>query len=495
MPDVAVFVAVLTLAYVLFLFDGWRKLFRDSDTGWHILTGEAILKNHVLPRTDSFSFSRPGAPWLDWEWASDVLSGAAHLVDGLPGVALLFAASIAVCSWLWFRLSWSAGGDFLLACLLAIPMLSTVNMHWLARPHVFGWVLLLIWMWWMERGGGVFTGRHALTASAIGAVWANLHGSFFFAPLLALFYAFGAAATPLVWDTPGRHKSRWYASAAFFASFGTLLNPYGIELHRHVFSYLNDAELLSRIGEFQSYNFHASGSGWILATLLIAALGAVLALGNRQLEHFFVSAFFVALALRSARALPIVALCVLPIANANIAAALRKARGLTPWLRARLDAALEYSGRLRVLDAGVSGWAIVPVVLFVVFLISRSPAVAASTGFPPDQFPVAAAVAVERLPLDARLLAPDKFGGYLIYRFKGQRKIFFDGRSDFYGARFMKEYLRLLEVRPGWRDGIAGYRFTHALLPKDSSLLAALEGLGWREIYKDGTAALLAAPE
>ena len=26
----------------------------------------------------------------------------------------------------------------------------------------------------------------------------------------------------------------------------------------------------------------------------------------------------------------------------------------------------------------------------------------------------------------------DKFGGYLIYRFEGRRKVFFDGRSDFY---------------------------------------------------------------
>ena len=52
---------------------------------------------------------------------------------------------------------------------------------------------------------------------------------------------------------------------------------------------------------------------------------------------------------------------------------------------------------------------------------------------------------VASLPVSARILAPDTFGGYLIYRFNGERKVFFDGRSDFYGTDFIERYLRLLE--------------------------------------------------
>ncbi len=494
MPDLAAFVAIVTWIYVLFLFDGWHQLFRDSDTGWHIRTGEAILKHLTLPRNDPFSFSRPDAPWMDWEWASDVLAAAAHSMAGLPGVAMLFATVIAACSWLWFRLSWAAGGDFLLACLLAVPMRSTVNMHWLARPHIFGWLLLLTWMWWMERGHGAFTVRSALLAAGAGAIWANLHASFFLAPLVAVLYAVGAAVTIWVWGCAPRSASRWYLGVALSAAMGTLLNPYGVSLHRHILSYLNDSELLSRIGEFQSFNFHTAASGWILTTLGIAACGAVLAWGNRRPEHFLVSAFFLAVAIRSARGLPIVALCILPIANANIAAALGKASGLRTWLRRWFTGTLEYSGRLRALDAGAGGWATVAVLMFLLLPLSRWTVIRARTGFPPDQFPIAASAAVERLSPQARLLAPDKFGGYLIYRFNGQRKVFFDGRSDFYGAPFMKQYLRIIEVRPGWGELLAPYHFTHALLPNGSSLLAALEAAGWNPIYKDGTAVLLAAP-
>jgi hypothetical protein len=113
------------------------------------------------------------------------------------------------------------------------------------------------------------------------------------------------------------------------------------------------------------------------------------------------------------------------------------------------------------------------------------------SGFPPDQFPVAASEKIAGLPADARLLAPDKFGGYLIYRFAGERKVFFDGRSDFYGAGFMKDYIRLVQVRPGWREIAARHRFTHALLPVDYSLVDALQAAGWRETYRDSTAVLL----
>jgi hypothetical protein len=99
---------------------------------------------------------------------------------------------------------------------------------------------------------------------------------------------------------------------------------------------------------------------------------------------------------------------------------------------------------------------------------------------------------VASLPAAAKIFAPDLFGGYLIYRFDGGRKVFFDGRSDFYGAEFMKRYIRMVQVRPGWLEEFNRGHFTHALLPAEHSLVPALEGVGWTELYRDKTAVLLA---
>jgi hypothetical protein len=253
-----------------------------------------------------------------------------------------------------------------------------------------------------------------------------------------------------------------------------------------VFAYLGNSELLDRVAEFQSFNFHAPGSGQIMIALGLAAAGGTLALMQRNPAHFFLAAIFCAVALRSARGLPLVALAILPFANA----AIRKVLDGVDALRR----ALEYSGRVRVIDRQVHGFAFVAVAVVAFLAAFRAPALAAHVGFPPDEFPVAGAAAVEKLPPHARILAPDKYGGYLIYRFNGARKVFFDGRSDFYGAAFMKQYIELMEARPGWREIAAPNRFTHALLARRSSLGAALEDSGWRVLYQDEVARLFEAP-
>src|ERR1700733_229410 len=66
---------------------GW--LLTDSDTGWHIRTGEWILQNGRVPTTDLFSFTTVGQPWFAWEWLSDVLMAAVHQRYGLAGIVLV----------------------------------------------------------------------------------------------------------------------------------------------------------------------------------------------------------------------------------------------------------------------------------------------------------------------------------------------------------------------------------------------------------------------
>src|ERR1035437_10085852 len=126
---------------------------------------------------------------------------------------------------------------------------------------------------------------------------------------------------------------------------------------------------------------------------------------------------------------------------------------------------LAYSVNLRALDARFCGLALAPFILLAAFRLTPA------AGFPSGEFPVAA---YPHIPAGARLFAPDKFGGYLIYRSNGTLKVFFDGRSDLYGADFLRQYSRLVQVRPGWRQYWESFHFTHALVPADAPLLPAL---------------------
>jgi hypothetical protein len=475
-PDLALASAIVTVLYSLLLFNAPQALFRDSDTGWHIRTGERIVASGELPRTDPYSFTRPGAPWFAWEWGSDVLMGAFHDRWGPGGVVLLYLAAIGLCTWLWFRLTWVVGGDFLLACLFASPMLSTVNLHWLARPHVFSWVLVLVWLAVLERLPERMRWWHWAGVATGGALWANVHASFFLMPALALVYCAAGGAT----------RAR-YAMAGAVSALGTLANPYGAGLHTHVAAYLSNGKLLARIGEFQTFNFHAEGALQILATVALCAAGGALALQQGRVHHFLLLFGFLLLGVRSARGLPVLAL-MLPFANR----AIREGLTAVP----AFAGALRYSGNLRRLELPFRGWVWPPLVAGLAFVILQSPRVRERTGFAADQFPVEAAEKVrEMVPAHGRVLAPDKYGGYLIYRFRGERKVFFDGRSDFYGLSFMAEYVDLVQVRPGWEKILRRHGPTHALVPLNYSLADALPRIGWRELHRDSTAVLLAAPE
>ena len=442
-PDLALFVGAATLFYCLFFARGYQQLFRDSDAGWHIRTGERILETRSLPRTDPYSFTRGGQPWFAWEWGADVVTGAVHRAAGLRGVALLYGALIAAGVWLWFHLHWTVGGDFFVACAMAPLMLTTCGLHWLARPHVIGWLFLLVAVIAAEK-------RHApLAAVAIfSALWANFHASFFLAPIIALIYGMPRAAAVAV--------------------IAPLANPYGWRLYEHVYRYLTDSQLLSHIGEFQSFDFHTSGAGQVIAAVVIAIAGGALALTRRRYDRFLLALLFSAMALRSARALPLAALVLLPLANGE----------LVPIFKFPA-----YSANLRKIDARWSGLALAPLALLGAWLLLRL----VPAGFPPDQFPVAA---YSHIPAGARLFAPDKFGGYLIYRSNGALPVFFDGRSDLYGAEFLKLYGRMVQVRPGWREIWDSYGFTYALMPVDYPLAAVLPLIGWQTTYRDNTAVI-----
>ena len=195
-------------------------------------------------------------------------------------------------------------------------------------------------------------------------------------------------------------------------------------------------------------------------------------------------------ALRSARGLPLMALVGLPLAMGAICQAIAEAQFHSTWLTRQRDAVWQYNLNLRAMDARFKGLAWAPLVFGLIVMLGQSSLFATPAGFPVANFPETLAKQIEALPASARIFTSDKFGGWMIYRFAGKRKVFFDGRSDYYGAQFMKDYLMLPDAKPGWETYWKQWDFTHALIPKENSLVEVLPMKGWREIGKDGAAIL-----
>src|SRR5438270_3689839 len=130
---------------------GVAWLLTDSDTGWHIRTGEWILKNRRVPATDLFSFTKAGQPWFAWEWLSEVLMAVIHRHFGLAGIvlaSLLLLGATSVCV---YRSTLEESGHRVIAVVLTGLAMSASTIHWLARPHLVTPLFAAVFCWVLTR--------------------------------------------------------------------------------------------------------------------------------------------------------------------------------------------------------------------------------------------------------------------------------------------------------------------------------------------------------
>ena len=87
---VIVFIAIFTMAV---------RVPADSDTWWHLRSGQYILENHTIPTTDPFSHTRAGQLWIDHGWLAQIFWYALYALGGWAAMALALAVLVTVAFW------------------------------------------------------------------------------------------------------------------------------------------------------------------------------------------------------------------------------------------------------------------------------------------------------------------------------------------------------------------------------------------------------------
>jgi hypothetical protein len=89
-------------------------------------------------------------------------------------------------------------------------------------------------------------------------------------------------------------------------------------------------------------------------------------------------------------------------------------------------------------------------------------------------------------PETHHIFAEDEWGDYLIYHLYPGKKVFVDGRSDFYGDEFGERYLDVMNVKTGWQKTLDKYDIdTIAISPKFALTSALKISREWRVVYDD----------
>jgi len=482
------------------------RLLGDAGTGWHIRNGEQILRTHSIPHTDPFSVSTASRPWYAWEWMYDVVIAAVHKEAGLNGVVFVSAALIGFTFALLFRMMLQRGALLPVGLLLLILALISSSIHFFARPHVVSWLFTLGWFQILdsaEARPGSQTARNLFWLPVLMLLWVNLHGGFVFAFALLGVYLLSGAIEYFGNQADRRERAaNWLRTLAIVTALSllaSLVNPYGYELHVHVYRYLSDRWLMNHIDEFLAPNFHGFAPQCFAALLLIAIVTLALSRAQVRLSHLLVLLLASASGLYASRNLPVasilLALIIAPLLSQAVIG-LAASSNTPSRMRAMLTRCQAFASRAGAMEAGLRGhvWPIVVVLLGIAIALHEGKLGSLQlmdTHFDAKRFPVQAAEVIEERGMHDPIFTLDSWGGYLIYQLYPQSKVFVDDRHDLYGVEFFKQYLKTIRVEPGWDALLNDNHVNWVLVPKDSPLASALRtSLRWKVSYEDQTAVL-----
>lgn len=480
-----------------------RLLLRDADIGWHIRDGQQILQAHAIPRTDVFSSTMGGKPWYAWEWLYDLLIAIVHQVFGLNGVVFYTAAIIAATFVVALHVAQRRGGGLPIALFLLILSLAASAVHFLARPHVVSWLLTVIWFDVLDSAAAdPSLAKRLYWLPVIMALWVNLHGGFVLGFALLAIYLLSGAITYLFHPERRTETKTWLkrlggiTGLVVLASF---LNPYGYQLHRHVYDYLSDRYLMDRISEFLSPDFHGAAQQCFAVLLFIAIVAMASARRRPPVAQLLVLLFAAYSGLYATRNLPtsslLITLVIAPVITDTVAAA-AKSEGISHWLRRIFAYFHGFSERVGQMEVRLHGHLWLVIVFVLGFWACAHKGRIGSTQFlnayfDSKRFPVEAAEVIAKRDIREPIFSLDYWGGYLIYRLYPQTKVSVDDRHDFYGDEFFKDYLQIVLVQPEWDDRLNKLQVDWVLAPTESSLANILRLTpGWESVHEDQTAVL-----
>jgi hypothetical protein len=309
-------------------------------------------------------------------------------------------------------------------------------------------------------------------------LWVNLHGGFFmFIACLGLLVA-GTAIEALI-DASASPPERWsalrrYGTLFAACSAASLVNPYGIGLHRHVLAYLRSDWIRNNIQEFMAPTFRNEGQLQFELLLILGLLTVTLLLQKRRIVEALWILFFAHSALTSVRHAPLFCLLAVPLMASELSvlwkqfAANRSRKSLMGTLHTM-------GGDFAAPFRRTSVW--IPIVVAIVALGPLKWPV----DFPKEEFPVAIVARNAQVLETGRVLTTDQWGDYLIFHYYPRLKVYVDGRSDFYGEQLGTEYLHILQLSPDWRRRFEHRGFDTVLLPSSWPLVQVLrESTEWR---------------
>ncbi len=477
----------------------------DSDLFWHLAAGREMVARGEFLRTDPFTISAEGRPWIDLHWLFQLFVYGVWQLGGLQAIVIAKAAVVALGAvglLLVVRRGLDGAAASLATPLFVLSLAAALfyaRYLVLARPVIFTLVFLAAFLYLLEdfaRGG---SHRRLYLLPVLQIVWVNCQGLFALGPAVIAAYAVGGAIAARL----GRAELpeggvRRLGGAMALCLGACLITPYGwagfvlpIKLllrlvpgEANVFS----ANIAENIPPFVLERTAPGSMAHLQWVLALVGLSFLATRAQLRWGRTLVVLGFAALALAANRNVLLFYWVAVPIAVMNVAPALVA-------LRDRLAASPKFSRAWTPLV--VAGLASGAVPLGAGIAAAR--AAETPIAWPaPFRVPAAALAALPSSPPagGGRLFVADHYGGYVAWAAWPRYRAFIDTRLVLHTGEEYAEFLGLLE-HPLRFDAFARTRrFDHVLVPSafPDRYLGLIQHLGnspdWRLDFTDGTEVL-----
>ena len=435
------------------------------DLAYHLRAGGQILDGGGIPRTDTWTYTAAGLPWLDQQWGAQAILATTYRLAGWTGLVVLRAALVGLLFGLLFLACRLRGADLRRAAWLTLAAFFVSAVALALRPQLFGMVLLAGTLL-------VLAGRHRWPRllwllPVIVAVWANLHGSFFLGPVVV----------GLAWLEDAHDRvpaARRTLAIAVLAALAAYANPFGVEVWSYAVGLSTNSEVTARITEWQPTSLRAiPGILFFGSALAVAALVARQARAVRWATLAWLCVFFVigVYAIRGVAWWPLGAAYAVAGLVAKVpseaSAAVRTYRGTTRT-NAAIVAALIVAGILllpvwRPIDPGL-----------------RAP-VGVVGNAPPG---VTAALRDLARPSD-RLFNPQTWGSWFEFALP-DLPLAIDSRIEVFPPQVWEDYAAVTGGSVGWESILDRWGVTIVVVPTDDeALIERLRAAGWQVSFED----------
>lgn len=446
----------------------------DPDLWWSAAIGQQIIATRTVPTSDSHSFSAPNAPWMAYEWLGEVVTGAAADLGGLQGMTVLLLLLAAIFMALFYGYATLVSGNSkaaLIPCAVVLPIL---KVFFTLRPELIGYIFLIITLICLER---FRQGKHKTlwVLPPLFLIWLNTHGSFVFG--LAVFAVYWVAGL-FEFEAGGIIARKWtdwqrrHMEIVFLLCVLALtVSPYGTRqaeypLQLALFQPVN----ISHINEWHSLTFQFWQTKLLLGLVLLFWLAQIPLKEHFRLESIALLLFATYACFVHRRFIPFLLIIMMPLF----------AKIIAKWAPA-YDPSIDHVA----LNAVV-------VVLIATGLGMAVPSRKKLENVIDKIYPQRAIDYMNEHRVPKPTLNEYGWGGYLIYARDYHRKVFVDGRADFYErAGVLSDYFNIMDIKPDALFLLRKYNIQSCLIHQNAPLGTVLAALpDWKEVYKDKLAAI-----